>query len=111
MKQAGRVRTLLEEVPSARKLSEELSHFAQLLEQAISQTSRRVFKGERVSAKEKLVSIFEEHTSMIRRGKARKKTEFGRKVWLSEVDGGIVKAGSGSWRATRATKPSWRACS
>ena len=28
---------------------------------------------------------------MIRRGKARKKqTEFGRKVWLSEVDGGII---------------------
>ncbi|MDQ3864702.1 MAG: hypothetical protein M3317_14625 [Actinomycetota bacterium] len=27
---------------------------------------------------------------MIRRGKAHKQTEFGRKVWLSEVDGGIV---------------------
>jgi transposase, IS5 family len=53
-----------------------------------------VFEGERVSAKEKFVSIFEEHTSMIRRGKARKKTEFGRKVWLSEVDGGIL---SGLW--------------
>jgi IS5 family transposase len=49
-----------------------------------------VFKGEQVSAKEKLVSVFEEHTSIIRRGKARNTTEFGRKVWLSEVDGGIV---------------------
>ena len=94
IKQAGRVRTLLEEVPSARKISEELSHFAHLLEQTIAQTSRRVFEGERVSAKEKLVSIFEEHTSIIRRGKARKETEFGRKVWLSEVEGGIV---SGFW--------------
>jgi transposase, IS5 family len=94
IKQAGRVRTLLEEVPSAGKISEEISHFAQLLEQTISQTHRRVFKGEQVSAKEKLVSIFEEHTSIIRRGKARKQTEFGRKVWLSEVDGGIV---SGFW--------------
>ena len=94
IKQAGRVRALLEEVPSAAKISEELSHFAQLLERAISQTRRRVFKGEQVSAKEKLVSVFEEHTAIIRRGKARKKTEFGRKVWLSEVDGGIV---SGFW--------------
>jgi len=94
IKQAGRVRTLIEGVPSARKISEELSHFAQLLERVISQTCRRVFKGERVSAKEKLVSVFEEHTSIIRRGKARKETEFGRKVWLSEVDGGIV---SGFW--------------
>jgi transposase, IS5 family len=94
IKQAGRVRTLLEEVPCAWKISEELSHFAHLLEQTISQTSRRVFKGEQLSAKEKLLSIFEEHTSIIRRGKARKQTEFGRKVWLSEVDGGIV---SGLW--------------
>ena len=94
IKQAGRVRTLIEGVPSARKISEELSHFAQLLERVISQTCRRVFKGARVSAKEKLVSVFEEHTSIIRRGKARKETEFGRKVWLSEVDGGIV---SGFW--------------
>src|SRR5215204_2368380 len=94
IRQAGRVRILLEGVPSAAKISEELSHFAQLLERAISQTRRRVFKGEQVSAKEKLVSLFEEHTSIIRRGKARNTTEFGRKVWLSEVDGGIV---SGFW--------------
>ena len=39
------------------------------------------------AAQKKLVSIFEEHTAIIRRGKARKQTEFGRKVWLSEVDG------------------------
>jgi transposase, IS5 family len=58
------------------------------------QTHRRVFEGEQVSAVEKLLSIFEEHTAIIRRGKARKQTEFGRKVWLSEVDGGIV---SGFW--------------
>jgi transposase, IS5 family len=94
IRQAGQVRTLLEGLPSAPKIPEELSHFAQLLERAISQTRRRVFKGEQVSAKEKLVSLFEEHTSIIRRGKARNTTEFGRKVWLSEVDGGIV---SGFW--------------
>src|SRR5215210_2835601 len=81
-------------MPSAPKISEEISHFAGLLEQTISQTCRRVFEGEQVSAVEKLLSIFEEHTSIIRRGKARKQTEFGRKVWLSEVDGGIV---SGFW--------------
>jgi|SRR5215208_6782905 len=94
IRQAGRVQILIEDLPSAPKISEEISHFAGLLERAISQTHRRVFKGEQVPAKEKLVSIFEEHTSIIRRGKARKKTEFGRKVWLSEVDGGIV---SGFW--------------
>jgi transposase, IS5 family len=89
---------LLEEVPGSRRLPEELSHFAGLLERVISQTHRRVFEGEQVSAVEKLLSIFEEHTAIIRRGKARKQTEFGRKVWLSEVDGGIVSGFSDTGR-------------
>jgi IS5 family transposase len=92
MRQAERVRSMLEvEVPSAgKKISEEISHFAQLLERVISQTRRRVLEGEQVLATQKLVSIFEPHTAIIRRGKARNTTEFGRKVWLSEVDGGII---------------------
>jgi IS5 family transposase len=91
IKQAERVRSMLEEeMPSAPKISEEISHFAGLVERAVWQTHRRVFEGEQLSAGQKLLSIFEEHTAIIRRGKARNKTEFGRKVWLSEVDGGIV---------------------
>jgi transposase, IS5 family len=91
IKQAERVRSMLEvELPSAGKISEEICHFARLLERAVWQAHRRVFEGEQVSAVEKLLSIFEPHTAIIRRGKARKQTEFGRKVWLSEVDGGIV---------------------
>jgi len=39
-----------------------------LNERAVWQTHRRVFEGEQVPAKVKLVSIFEEHTAMIRRG-------------------------------------------
>lgn len=61
-----------------------------LLKQVITQTSRRVLDGEVVPAVEKLVSLFEPHTRIIRRGKAGKPTEFGRKVWLDEVDGGII---------------------
>lgn len=90
MRQAGRLRSMLEEVPSAQKICEEISHFAKLLERVISQTRRRVLEGEQVLATEKVVSVFEPHTAIIRRGKAKKPTEFGRKVWLSEVDGGIV---------------------
>jgi transposase, IS5 family len=93
IKQAGRVRSLLlGEVPRSQKISERLSHFAGLLGQVIEQAKRRVLKEEQVPAAQKLVSIFEPHTAIIRRGKARKKTEFGRKVWLSEVDGGIVSS-------------------
>ena len=62
----------------------------------MEQTERRVPKGERVEAGEKLVSLFEEHTAIVARGKAGKKTEFGRKVWLEEVEGGIVAATASS---------------
>ena len=41
-------------------------------------------------AAEKIPSLFEPHTAIIRRGKAGKETEFGHKVWLDEVDGGII---------------------
>ena len=51
---------------------------------------RRVFSGEKVPPAEKLVSIFEPHTDIIRRGKVNKDTEFGHKVWLGEVEGGFI---------------------
>lgn len=59
-------------------------------EQVIDQTVRRVFAGESVPAQEKLVSLFEPHSAIIRRQKPGKETEFGHKVWLDEVEGGIV---------------------
>jgi IS5 family transposase len=67
-----------------------LETFIPRAEQVVQQTIRRVFQDEKVPADEKIVSIFEPHTDIIRRGKADKPVEFGRKVWLDEVDGGIV---------------------
>jgi IS5 family transposase len=49
-----------------------------------------VLRGEQVPAAEKVLSLFEPHTALVQRGKARQPTEFGRKVWLDEVDGGVV---------------------
>ena len=51
---------------------------------------RRVLGGEKVPADEKLVSLFEPETAIIRKGKPARPTEFGRVVWLDEVEGGIV---------------------
>lgn len=76
----------------AETLSRDLKHFSGLLSRMVSQTERRVFAAETVPAAEKLVSIFEPHTTIIRRGKTAKPTVFGRKVWLSEVEGGIVSS-------------------
>jgi len=76
--------------PSAKRLVETLKHFIPLARQVIQQTTRRILKGEQVPAKEKIVSIFEEHTDIIVRGKEAKPVEYGHKLWLNEVEGGIV---------------------
>lgn len=72
------------------RLKDTLETFIPRVEQVIGQTIRRVFQDEKVPADEKLVSIFEPHTAIIRRGKAGKPVEYGRKIWLDEVDGGII---------------------
>lgn len=76
--------------PQAQGLKDTLETFIPRTEQVIEQTIRRVFQDEKVPADEKIVSIFEPHTAIIRRGKAGKPVEYGRKVWLDEVEGGIV---------------------
>jgi len=90
--QARQVLTAVEDRTDkqAQKLKTSLEQFIPRIEQVIAQTKRRVFEGEKVSASEKIVSIFESHTDIICRGKANRPVEFGHKVWLDEVDGGIV---------------------
>jgi IS5 family transposase len=76
--------------PSAQRLTTTLERFIPHVEQVIAQTTRRVMHGEGVPATEKLVSLFEPHTAIIRKGKTGHPVEFGRVVWLDEVDGGII---------------------
>lgn len=61
--------------------SKELAHYLELSLRVISQTERRVFNEESVPAKEKLVSIFEEHTDII--VKDHRETFYGHKICLS----------------------------
>ena len=88
LRQARKVREMLPQTRGG--LADELERFEGLVERVVDQTKRRVLKGESVKAAEKLVSLFEPHTSIIRRGKAGKETEYGHKVWLEETEGGII---------------------
>jgi IS5 family transposase len=92
LKQAKEVLAALKADPSeqAHRLAESLETFIPRVEQVIQQTVQRVFEEQAVPAREKVVSLFEPHTDIIRRNKAHKPTEFGHKVWFDEVDGGIV---------------------
>jgi Transposase and inactivated derivatives, IS5 family len=75
---------------SAKRLAKTLTHFIPLAKQVIAQATRRIVQGQQVPASEKIVSIFEEHTDIIRRGKESHPVEYGHKVWLNEVEGGLV---------------------
>jgi IS5 family transposase len=66
---------------SAEKIAADFKHFLVLTEKVINQTRRRVIDEERVPAEEKVVSIFEEHTDIIR--KDRRETLYGHKVCLT----------------------------
>lgn len=75
---------------AAQRVRAELEHFGPLVQRVCVQAQRRVLHGEVVPAADKLVSLFEPHTAVIRRGKLPTPTEFGAKVLLDEVDGGLV---------------------
>jgi transposase, IS5 family len=92
LSQADQVHGLLSGLASeaAQRVRAELAHFQPLLQQVCAQTRRRVLQGETVPAADKLVSLFEPHTAVIRRGKVPLTAEFGRKLLLDEVDGGLV---------------------
>jgi IS5 family transposase len=75
---------------AAQRLKRTLATFIPLAEKVVDQTQRRVLKDEKVPAQDKILSIFEPHTDIICRGKESHPVEYGHKVWLNEVDGGIV---------------------
>ena len=62
-------------------LSCDLKQFAKLAQQIVDQTERRVINGEKVSATEKIVSLFEPHTDII--VKDQRETFYGHKVCLT----------------------------
>lgn len=69
-------------------LAEQLRHFASLARKVIDQTERRVMQGQSVPASDKIVSIFEPHTDIIR--KDRRETYYGHKLCLSTGKSGLV---------------------
>lgn len=66
----------------------EFCHYQPLILKVIDQTERRVIKGERVPAGEKIFSLFEEHTDIIVKGG--RKIQYGHKLNLSTGKSGLV---------------------
>src|SRR5262245_50845169 len=71
-------------------LHNDIGHYCDLGDRVIRQTRRRVLEGEQVPTAEKIYSIFEPHTDLIKRGKVRTPLEFGHKVFLAESANGLI---------------------
>lgn len=89
-----RVMQEIEEMPGKRKkgvrgLAENLSSMADRVRQVVKQAKPRVFEGI-TQMPGKVVSLFEPHTEIIRKGKANKPTEFGKLVQLQEAENQII---------------------
>lgn len=63
----------------------ELEQYTPIVERIVDQAARRVFGGEIVPASEKVYSLFEAHTELLKRGKAGKAVEFGHKVLIAQT--------------------------
>jgi len=71
-------------------LATEIAVYGDRIDRVIAQARRRVLQGEAVPTADKLFSIFEPHTDLIKRGKAQRPVEFGHKVLLSESGHGLI---------------------
>lgn len=76
------------EIALVQAIAAEISHFIPLAQQVISQTERRVLRGESVPSDEKIVSIVEPHTSIII--KDNRGTEYGHKVCITTGASSLV---------------------
>ena len=85
----------------------QLRHFLPLVEKVVVQTGERLWKGN-THVVGKILSLFEPHTQVIRKGKPDKPTEFGRLVRIDEVENGIV-SGYQVEEGNPADTEAWRA--
>jgi transposase, IS5 family len=73
-----------------RGLGAELKHYLRLVRTICRTAERATLKGETVAARDRIFSLFEEHTELIQRGKSNKPIEFGHAVWLAQSRGKFI---------------------
>ena len=82
---AGVARNALGVLEEAGYDAELLAHYVPIIEKIINQADQRVFHGVKLAADEKVYSLFEEHTELLKRGKAGKPIEFGHKILIAQT--------------------------
>ena len=89
-KRAGKRRLGVAERAMVESLAQEMAHHRHLALRVIHQATRRVLCGEPVPNDEKIFSIFEPHTELLKRGKAGKPIEFGHMIQIGQVSNKFI---------------------
>jgi transposase, IS5 family len=90
----GRVLQEVEAMPRRRRekvwtISQQIQTISERVRGVIRQTQARMFRGV-IQFPEKIISLFEPHTEIIRKGKAGKPNEFGKLVQVQEAENQII---------------------
>jgi hypothetical protein len=67
-----------------------MEHFMGLLEKHVDMVNRRVIKGEQIPHQEKMFSVFETYTEMIKKGKLHPNVELGKKLSITTDQFGLI---------------------
>jgi len=78
------------QVAKAAAIVRQIDHYTVLGAQVVDQARRRVLQAASVPNNEKLFSIFEQHTELLKRGKAGKDVEFGHMIQIQQVEGKFI---------------------
>ncbi len=78
----------LEKLAVVASVTKKIKRYLSLARQVVCQTQRRIFAGESVPAQEKIVSIFETHTDIIR--KDRRDTYYGHKICVTGGSSNLI---------------------
>lgn len=62
-----------------------ICHYRAIAEKVVYQANKRIFENEKVPSTEKIYSVFEEHTELIKRGKAGKDIEYGHMITIAQT--------------------------
>jgi hypothetical protein len=76
--------------PALQALEEQLHELLRLTTQVLNYSRRRVLNGEKIANAEKIFSLFEPHTELIKRGKQPQPIQFGHQVLVIEDGAGFV---------------------
>ncbi len=74
----------------ANKIKKDLDDITKIFPEVISQAKKRIIDEVKITNTEKILSIYQPHIYVVKKGKQSKDVEFGQVVKIQEADGGII---------------------